>query len=100
MEKIFALASISNWHLLPQTELVIDHHKHTLILEEAIHCLLQESHLVASKHSGPTPVGAVNNIKRTACDDDDDMAHLVLGADTIKATSTGNKTPKEIRSCC
>jgi hypothetical protein len=51
MEKIFALASISNWHLLPQTELVIDHHKHTLILEEAIQCLLQESHLVANKHS-------------------------------------------------
>jgi hypothetical protein len=47
--------------------------------------------------SGPTPVGAVDNIKRTDGDDDDDLALLVLSADTITATSTGNTTPKEIR---
>jgi hypothetical protein len=46
--------------------------------------------------SGPTPVGAVDNIKRTDGDNDDDMALLVLGADSIKVTMTGNKTPKEI----
>ncbi len=47
--------------------------------------------------SGPMTVGAVDNIKRTDGDDDDNMALLVLGADTITATSTGNKTPKEKR---
>jgi hypothetical protein len=47
--------------------------------------------------SGPTPVGAVDNIKRTDGNDDDDLALLVLGADTITATSTGIKSPKEIR---
>ena len=47
--------------------------------------------------SGPTPVGAVDNIKRTDGDDDDDLALLVLGPDTITATLTRIKSPKEIR---
>jgi hypothetical protein len=47
--------------------------------------------------SGLTPVGALDNIKRTDGNINDDMALLVLGADTITATLTGNKTPKAIR---
>jgi hypothetical protein len=47
--------------------------------------------------STSTPVGAVTNIKRTDGSNDKDMAFLVLGVDTITATPTGDKTPKEIR---
>ena len=46
---------------------------------------------------GPTPVGAVNNFKRTNGNNDDNRALLVLGTDTITAILTGNKTPLEIR---
>ncbi len=42
-------------------------------------------------------MGAVDNIERIDDNDDNDMALLVLGADTIVATSTGNKMTKEIQ---
>ena len=47
--------------------------------------------------SGSTPVGAVDTIKRTDGDNDNNMAFLLMCADTIAATLTGNKTLKEMR---